>query len=86
MADPRVSIKIPRALYQRVQDAVRDSGFSSPTEFIVFVLRDLMAERGANGSDALTRDEVHAVRARLKSLGYLPVSHDDRPPRGAEEV
>ncbi len=86
MADSRVSIKIPRTLYQRIQGIVCDSGFSSPTDFIVFVLRDLVAERGSKWSDELTSDEVHAVRTRLKSLGYLPVSTHDRVRRGEEKV
>jgi Arc/MetJ-type ribon-helix-helix transcriptional regulator len=79
-ADGRVTIKIPRALYRRIRGLVDGSGFSSPTEFIVWVLRDLLAESG-NG-DALSRDEVRAVRTRLKNLGYLAEKDTrEEPPR-----
>ena len=38
----RVTIKIPRPLYRRIRTVIEDSGFSSATDFIVFVLRDLV--------------------------------------------
>jgi hypothetical protein len=56
---------------------IEDSGFSSPTEFIVYVLRDVigerLAEREAAKKDAaeLTAEEVVAIKQRLKNLGYL---------------
>lgn len=81
MPDPRVTIKIPRALYDRIQTLIAESGFSSPTDFIVYVLRDLISEISEMGGDArdplrdeLTREEVQAIRRRLTNLGYLPGS------------
>ena len=68
----RVSIKIPRPLYRRVQRVIEGSGFSSPTDFIVFVLRDLVGslepEAAAGEFDD---DELAAVRRKLQNLGYL---------------
>lgn len=75
MSESRVTIKIPRALYQRIRELIGESGFSSPTEFIVWVLRDLVAD---STSDSLSRDELRAVRTRLRNLGYL--SNDARAP------
>ncbi len=72
MPESRVTIKIPRALYHRIRGLIRDTGFSSPTEFIVHVLRDLLAESGDGEADALSRAEVRAIRTRLRNLGYLP--------------
>ncbi len=50
MREPKVTVKIPRPLYERIQKVIADSGFSSPTDFIVFVLRDLVGDRAAAGS------------------------------------
>ncbi len=77
MSDGRVTIKIPRAIYERVQGVVDDTGFRSATDFIVYVLRELLAEQGlaaeASGqrARALTAIEITAIRKRLKTLGYL---------------
>ena len=78
MSEPRVTIKIPRALYHRIRGLIHDSGFRSPTEFIVHVLRDLLAESADGEGDALSRNEVRAIRTRLRKLGYLPA--EMRPP------
>ncbi len=78
MPDARVTIKIPRSLYDRIKLITQNSSFSSSTDFIVYVLRDLVSARepqatgGRNGErDELSRHEIEAIRKRLKSLGYL---------------
>lgn len=60
--EPDVTLKIPRKLYNRVATLIDDTGFRSPTEFIIFVLRDL------TGTDT---EDVEQVRSRLRALGYL---------------
>ncbi len=42
--ESKVTAKIPRPLFLKIQHVVQGSGFNSPTDFIVFVLRDLMNE------------------------------------------
>ncbi len=48
MRESKVTVKIPRPLYRKIQQVVEDSGFNSPTDFIVYVLRDLMGEAPAS--------------------------------------
>ncbi len=72
----KVTIKIPRQLYEKIQLLVEDSGFSSPTEFITYVLRDLVGEQlkekqAEKGAGDLTNDEIAAIKQRLRNLGYL---------------
>ena len=74
MPEPRVTIKIPRPLYERILKSIEGSGFSSATDFIVYVLRDVMSgagERTHDGDGELTREELEAIKQRLKNLGYL---------------
>ena len=42
-ADSKVTIKIPGPLYNRIAKIVAGSGFNSVTDFIVYVLRDLVS-------------------------------------------
>jgi len=68
----RVTIKIPRPLYNRIQTVLgEDSGFSSPTDFIVFVLRDLVGSMGVEAEGRVTPEVRQAIRDKLKNLGYL---------------
>jgi Arc/MetJ-type ribon-helix-helix transcriptional regulator len=67
----RVTVKIPRPLYRRIQILIEGSGFSSPTDFIVFVLRDLVSEKGRHPEEEPSPGELDAVRKKLQNLGYL---------------
>jgi Arc/MetJ-type ribon-helix-helix transcriptional regulator len=67
----KVTIKIPRPLYQKVQQLIGESGFNSPTDFIVYVLRDVLSERGGAANDRFTPDELAAIKQKLRRLGYL---------------
>ncbi len=76
-ADKKVTIKIPGTLYNRLTETIAGSGFNSVTDFIVYVLRDLVStksqikETKQADESSLTANEVEAIRKRLKSLGYL---------------
>ena len=67
----RVTIKIPRELYQKLAPMIEGTGFSSVTEFIVFVMRNLASSDAIKGEDKLIEEEVRAVREKLRRLGYL---------------
>jgi Arc/MetJ-type ribon-helix-helix transcriptional regulator len=67
----KVTIKIPRPLYNKVQQLIGESGFNSPTDFIVYVLRDVTSERGAEHGDRFTPEELAAIKEKLRRLGYL---------------
>jgi Arc/MetJ-type ribon-helix-helix transcriptional regulator len=67
----KVTIKIPRELYEKLRVMIEGSGFSSVTEFIVFVMRSLASGGEIKEEDKLTEEEVNAVRERLRRLGYI---------------
>lgn len=70
MKENKVTIKIPRELYQKLGRMIEETGFSSVTELIVFVMRSL-ASGEMEEEDRLTAEEIKAIRERLKRLGYL---------------
>ncbi|MCB9914631.1 MAG: CopG family transcriptional regulator [Planctomycetes bacterium] len=71
MRESKVTVKIPRPLYRKIQQVVEDSGFNSPTDFIVYVLRDLMGEAEVNQPVEFSQEELDDVKRKLKNLGYL---------------
>ncbi len=70
MGTDRVTLKIPRPLYEKIKTVIEGSGFSSVNEFVVYILRDLMSVTGAGKKD-LSSEEVEAIRKRLENLGYF---------------
>ena len=70
-AQERVTIKIPKPLYNRISEIIEETGFSSVTDFIVYVLRDVIAMRSEDSSRNLNKSEIESIRQRLKSLAYL---------------
>ena len=73
MRESKVTVKIPRPLYRKIQRVVEDSGFNSPTDFIVYVLRDLMGEAAEDESrqHEFNSEEIDDIKRKLKNLGYL---------------
>ena len=67
----KVTIKIPRELYQKLSQMTSGTGFSSVTEFIVFVMRTIASGGDIGREDRLTAEEIRAIRERLRRLGYL---------------
>jgi len=67
----KVTIKIPRPIYENLGKIIEGSGFNSVTEFIVYILRDLISSKSVEKEPSLTRDEIGIIKKRLKSLGYL---------------
>jgi metal-responsive CopG/Arc/MetJ family transcriptional regulator len=70
MKSDRVTLKIPRPLYERLLQVIEGTGYRSVNEFVVHVLRDLAAETRLP-PDGLTPRETEIIRERLRRLGYL---------------
>ena len=69
MGSDRVTLKIPRPLYDKIKAVIEGSGFSSVNEFVVYILRDLISQ--SKDKKELSADEIEAIRQRLKNLGYF---------------
>jgi Arc/MetJ-type ribon-helix-helix transcriptional regulator len=69
--EDKVTIKIPRKLYDHLRSIIEDSGFNSVTDFIVYVMRDIASTGRVETGEGLTREEIEQIRTRLKNLGYL---------------
>ena len=62
MGTDRVTLKIPRPLYEKIKIVIEGSGFSSVNEFVVYILRDLLSVTGTVKKD-LSSEEVDAIPA-----------------------
>lgn len=67
----KVTIKIPKELYEKLKEIIDGTGFSSVTEFIIFTMR-LIASGGKIDKRAkFAKKEIREIKKRLKELGYL---------------
>ena len=64
----KVTIKIPRPLYEKISCFIEGEGYNSVTDFIVFVLRDLMAGQAMTTQSGLYSQQWQQLFARLRSL------------------
>ncbi len=66
-------MSIPESLFRRIEKLIEGSGFKSVSEFVTFVLRQVVADMEAEKlrGEGLTEEERKAIIERLKRLGYL---------------
>ena len=67
----KVTIKIPRPLYNNLKLLIDDSGFNSVNDFIVYILRDIVSNSKTDTGDQLSKEEIETLKERLSNLGYL---------------
>ncbi len=70
-SDTKVTIKIPRPLYNSLKELIADSGFNSVNDFIVYILRDIAAITKTDVDGQFENEEIETVKERLRNLGYL---------------
>lgn len=71
MKETKVTIKIPRQLYDNLAEITKNSGFNSVTDFVAYCLRDIVYSSKMNKDQKLSAKDINNVKDRLKKLGYL---------------
>ena len=66
------TVSIPISLYERIQNLIKDTGFSSVSDYVTYVLREVVARHEeAKLSEPFTEEDVEHIKRKLKMLGYL---------------
>ena len=68
MATKYTTVSIPEPLSKRIKDAIKGTGFTSASDFVTFVLREVLSSPKASLKDNKTRK---VVIEKLKRLGYI---------------
>ena len=66
----KTTIKLPTPLYGKISELIDGAGYNSVTDFVVYVMRDLVGQAGG-GDGTLSQKEINETRQRLRNLGYL---------------
>ncbi len=67
----KATIKIPRPLYKKIARLIEESGYNSVTDFVVYVLRDIVSVHGGVEEQVYSEEELRQVKEHLRHLGYL---------------
>ncbi len=61
------TVSIPKPLYEKIKKQIEGTGFTSVSDYVVFVLREVLS------AESMTTDkkEEELVKEKLKSLGYF---------------
>jgi len=66
-----VAIKIPKEIYDKISDRIKDTDFSSVDEYIKYVLQEVLSDDESEDEEVLSEEDEEKVKERLRSLGYL---------------
>lgn len=67
------TVSIPISLYERIKKLIEDTGFTSVSQFVIYVLREVISEMEEERlkSSSISEDEKKTIIERLKRLGYI---------------
>ena len=71
MASEYTTVSIPKTLYNRIKELIKNTGFTSVSGFVVYVLREVIASYEKEKASVFSEKEREAVIERLKKLGYI---------------
>ncbi len=67
------TVSIPKTLFEKIKDRIKDTGFSSVSDYVTYVLREIFAEdqQQQSSEQAFSPEDEKRVKERLRALGYL---------------
>ncbi len=66
------TVSIPVTLYNRIKELIKDTGFTSVSQYVTYVLREVVAaHEEAKYSEVFSEEDKKRIIEKLKKLGYL---------------
>ena len=68
------TVSIPRTLFNKIKARIKETGFSSVSDYVTYVLREIFAEeekQQPQTEKAFSPEDEKRVKDRLRALGYL---------------
>jgi Arc/MetJ-type ribon-helix-helix transcriptional regulator len=59
-------------LYERIRRLIEDKGFKSVSDYVTYVLREIVAMHEAEAyEEPFTEEDLEEIKRRLRALGYI---------------
>ena len=66
------TVSIPIQLYEKIKNRIKGTGFTSVSDYVTYVLREVLASiEMEEKEEVFTKEEEEKVKERLRALGYL---------------
>jgi len=66
------TVSLPVTLYNKIKKLIEGSGFTSVSDYVTYVLREIVAmHEYEKKSEPFTPEDVERIKEKLRSLGYL---------------
>lgn len=66
------TVSIPVTLYSRIKRLIEGTGFTSVSQYVTYVLREIVAaHEEARYEEPFTQEDKERILERLRRLGYL---------------
>jgi len=69
MGGDETIIRIPKSLYKKIEERLKDTEFKSVSEYATHLLREAL--EGMEEEPVFSKEEEEKVKERLRALGYL---------------
>ncbi|MBO8175064.1 MAG: CopG family transcriptional regulator [Thermococcus sp.] len=66
------TVSIPKPLYEKIKKRIEGTGFTSVSDYVTYVLREVLASlEEEEKEEVFSEEEEEKVKERLRALGYL---------------
>ncbi len=65
------TVSIPTSLFQKVKKRIENTGFTSVSSYVTYVLREIISEEAEEQEEPFSPEDEERVKERLRALGYL---------------
>lgn len=66
------TVSIPVTLYNRIKKLITGTGFTSVSDYVTYVLREIVSMHEIEKTEEpFTPEDVERIKKKLKALGYL---------------
>ena len=71
MERKHTTITIPKPLFEKIKSSIENTGFSSVSDYVTFVLRQIVSSHDDDRQASFSKEDEEKVKKRLRTLGYI---------------
>jgi Arc/MetJ-type ribon-helix-helix transcriptional regulator len=64
------TVSIPTPLFKKIEERIKETGFTSVSSYVTYVLREIIAEEEEE-AEPFSEEDKERVKERLRALGYI---------------